>query len=315
MKMKRITSNPFLPLSSTRSPGTPRKKRIPASLLAVSLLAVAGLVLALAPAAQAATIGDAYLGGAPIVDDGNGIRLNIELTSVSLDAGTYDVLSATADTSGSGNVIPLLLKRNVANDGYVVLWSGGDQAVTGTGPLNHTTFTFTDQIVISSTTDVFAGMYQHDGARVWLRNNIGGNVDHDASPPATYTSGDIILDSGFSNPNLSYAYNFQVTVDEVISGTSSFAITAIDYDPDAEPDPTVSLSWNAQASATYTVYYSRDPGNLQEGEMGDGDVDDSYEDNDDGGVDLDPEEGKITIEFDNPDPDARDLFFSVHKNN
>ena len=104
----------------------------------------------------------------------------------------------------------------------------------------------------------------------------------------------------------------------VTAGSSSsqpFAITEIDYAPDAEPNPTVTLSWNAQAGAIYTVYYSRDPGNLQEGESGDGDVEDSYEDNDAGGVDLDPEEGKITIEFANPDPDSSDLFFSVHKNN
>ena len=98
-------------------------------------------------------------------------------------------------------------------------------------------------------------------------------------------------------------------------GSPPFAITEIDYAPDAEPNPTVTLSWNAQAGAIYTVYYSRDPGNLQEGESGDGDVEDSYEDNDAGGVDLDPEEGKITIEFANPDPDSSDLFFSVHKNN
>ena len=94
---------------------------------------------------------------------------------------------------------------------------------------------------------------------------------------------------------------------------SQFAITAIDYAPDAE---IVTLSWTAQPGAVYTVYYARDPGNLQEGEFGDGDAGDNFTDNDtDPPIsDLNREEGKITIEFANVEPEARELFFSVHKN-
>ena len=45
------------PLSSTTSSGTPRKKQIPSNKMkTISIVAIAGFVLALAPAAQAAKI-------------------------------------------------------------------------------------------------------------------------------------------------------------------------------------------------------------------------------------------------------------------
>ena len=62
------------------------------------------------------------------------------------------------------------------------------------------------------------------------------------------------------------------------------------------------------------MLYARDPRNLGAGEGGDGDIGDDYTDNDEGGVDLDPEEGKIKIQFTNLDTEASAVFFSVHKN-
>jgi hypothetical protein len=102
---------------------------------------------------------------------------------------------------------------------------------------------------------------------------------------------------------------------DVVSGGGSsaaaFAVTEIVYSP---ADELVTLSWNSQSNAAYTLLYARDPRNLGAGEGGDGDIGDDYTDNDEGGVDLDPEEGKIKIQFTNPDTEASDLFFSVHKN-
>ncbi len=107
---------------------------------------------------------------------------------------------------------------------------------------------------------------------------------------------------------------FGTSFSDVTAGASSgfsFEITAIDYSPG---DEMVTLSWDAQPGVLYSVYFAKNPRKLRAGESGDGDVGDSFEDNDDGGVDLDPEEGKITIELSNPDLDADDLFVGVHKN-
>ena len=108
-------------------------------------------------------------------------------------------------------------------------------------------------------------------------------------------------------------------VDEIRIGTTfsdvtgappsaPFEITSFSYSSDGM----ITLSWPARAGAFYTVFYSRDPGNLQKDEFGDGDAGDSFEDNN--GDDLDPEDDTITVQFPNPDPQADSLFFSVHRN-
>ncbi|MFT5408577.1 MAG: hypothetical protein ACI9NC_001286 [Verrucomicrobiales bacterium] len=96
-----------------------------------------------------------------------------------------------------------------------------------------------------------------------------------------------------------------------IAAVPDFTITQITHSPDTDK---VTLSWDTKPGASYAVYYSRNPDDLQAGESGDGDVSDSFTDNDENGLDVNPEEGKITIVFDNPDAGAVDLFFSVHIN-
>ena len=80
------------PISSTTSSGTPRKQRIPTSRLAGSLLAVAGLVLALAPTIQADII--------PPIDYTGSYRLafvtSTTTTPVSADIGTYNTFVTNA---------------------------------------------------------------------------------------------------------------------------------------------------------------------------------------------------------------------------
>lgn len=176
-----------------------------------ALLGACMALMALTRSVQAVPtqIGDAGLGGTGT--DSAGSRLNIELTSVALSAGKFNVIEIQSDTVGDGDVIPILLKRNGADNGYEVLWSGGDLAVTGTG---NTTWNFSpgdEEFELSVGTDVFAGMHHDGAAKVRFLN--GGSVDHDGTPPATFNVGDNISDASISNSGLGRTYMFEITVD------------------------------------------------------------------------------------------------------
>ena len=68
-----------------------------------------------------------------------------------------------------------------------------------------------------------------------------------------------------------------------------------------------SITWTARPNKFYTVFYSDDLVDLQDG----GDVADSLSDGD--GTDLDPAEGSYRREFVNPLPASPARFFSVHE--
>ena len=192
--------------------------------------------------------------------------------------GTRDTRSAELSTSATGSIV-------IASFGTGGAGNTADvQNVTADAPLTQTSST------------------KNGGGRNW-DGHVTGYAVVDSVGPGTYS---------FTGGNEDGAH---VIAAEFLAadGTAGppFAITAIDY---SSADGVVTLSWNAEPETLYTVFFARNPRKLAPGEEGDGDAGDGFEDNDEGGVDLDPAEGKITIEIQNPDPEAEDLFFSVHEN-
>ena len=118
MKKEPIAS----PISSTTSSGTPRKKRIPASSLAGSLLAVAGLVLALAPAAQAAAITIAFSDAS--ADDGT------------LDEATETFSQNVSGFNGTDASFDLVVTAVAENGVWIDHNDTGDLGITLTGENN-----------------------------------------------------------------------------------------------------------------------------------------------------------------------------------
>jgi len=87
-------------------------------------------------------------------------------------------------------------------------------------------------------------------------------------------------------------------VDAVFNDSSSpeFAITAVVLEDNGD----VTLTWNSQPGASYTIYYSEDLINF-DGDVGDGFI-------------ASPDEATTTKSFENPLPDSDFLFFRVGQN-
>lgn len=85
-----------------------------------------------------------------------------------------------------------------------------------------------------------------------------------------------------------------------------FVITAIDYAPDADPVPTVTLTWRNSGAASYVAYLSRDLSNWGE------DLDDSISEEDDENTE-DTEYITVTFPLTGDRADAEELFFRIEE--
>jgi hypothetical protein len=276
------------PISATTSSGTPREKRIPTSRLAGSLLAVAGLVLALTPAAQAAPIvtpGDGYEGpyrlvfatsSHPMADSSRTMTdFNADVTTaagliteLAALGTTWTAIASTptvdardnSDTNPSSTGIPIYTTSGLRiADDNADLWGGSIQNpimlddgtsggnLTGIPPEQRS---YADYTWTGSNTDG-TGASSGDGRQLSTDGNLrvsrGGKID------AGWISG-VSIGSADSRGARFYG------ISGVITGgpAAPFAITEIDYAPDADPNPTVTLTWRSRPNTLYRVMRSTD---------------------------------------------------------
>ena len=83
------------------------------------------------------------------------------------------------------------------------------------------------------------------------------------------------------------------------------AITEIEHAPDAEPFPTVTLTWRHSGAASYIAYLSRDLRDWSE------DLDDSIDPAEDDERPEDTEHITVTFPLEGDRADAADLFFRI----
>ena len=88
--------------------------------------------------------------------------------------------------------------------------------------------------------------------------------------------------------------------------TRGFAITEIEYDAVAQPDPTVTLTWRKSGAATYIAWLSRDLIDWDE------DLDDSVTAEDDDRP-ADAEHITVTFPLEGDRADAAALFFRIEE--
>ncbi|MCA9248736.1 MAG: PEP-CTERM sorting domain-containing protein, partial [Planctomycetales bacterium] len=179
----------------------------------VAALAI-GTLLAAAQSASAAQIGDSSIVATGA--DGAGDRTNIELDSVLLTAGYYQVQdfsfrnNALVNT-GSPRVVPFLAEL-VSPGNYEVIWvdAGGVNTLGVAADTIHTENypSLTETFQLLSDTNVFAGAFHTGGAIVRFAN--GGSVDHDGTPSEPLLAGQII--NSISNPGLGRTYAFEINV-------------------------------------------------------------------------------------------------------
>lgn len=145
--------------------------------------------------------------------DTAGIRLNIEPDfALQLDAGTYDVqgVAFAAESDGVGEVRAFLATQDGALN-YETIWVS-DAMVPSIGRTNFEIdyAAGIEQFTLTSTDDVFAGVWQDGGARVYF-SALSTTTNHDVSPIQPTAVGQTITD--FSHGNLGgRTYIYQVTI-------------------------------------------------------------------------------------------------------
>ncbi len=91
-----------------------------------------------------------------------------------------------------------------------------------------------------------------------------------------------------------------------VTDAARFAITEIDYAPDADPNPTVTLTWRKSGAATYIAKYSFDM--IDWG----ADLDDGITEEDDENTE-DTEHITVTFPLEDDRADAEALFFRIEE--
>ena len=192
----------------------------------ISMVAVAGLVLALAPAAQAATmqIGPgADLAGATMADTANQERLNVARTdTLTLAAGTYDVLdfqlnvlNANTGDGNAGTITPMLLTGSPSS--YTTLWVGSAFDPTSTGQQTAATYApSTQTFTLAAPGPVFGGFFTgNNGSAIpAIAAAPAGADDHDNSFTAPTGAGEAVAGPWTVNGwNRSYAFEINVDAD------------------------------------------------------------------------------------------------------
>lgn len=145
--------------------------------------------------------------------DTDGIRLNIEPEfALELDAGTYDVqgVAFAAESNGDGEVRAFLAVEDGGLN-YETIWVS-DALVPGGG---RTDFEIdyaagTEQFTLTSTDNVFAGIWQDGDAKVYF-SNLSTTTNHDIGSIQPTAVGQTISD--FSHGNLGdRTYIYEVTI-------------------------------------------------------------------------------------------------------
>ena len=189
----------------------------------ITFAAVAGLVLALAPVAEAATmqIGPgADLGGATTADIAGFERLNVARTdTLTLVAGTYDVLDFQLNVlnhntgdAGAGTITPMLLTGEPST--YTTLWVGSAFDPTSLGQQTPATYTpGTQTFTLAATGTVYGGIFTgSNGSAIPALANGVGSTDHDGNGYTAPTGAGQTV-SGISNPVLGRTYAFEINID------------------------------------------------------------------------------------------------------
>jgi hypothetical protein len=192
----------------------------------IRFAAVAGLVFALAGAAQAATmqIGPgADIAGATTNDTPNQERLNVARTdTLTLVAGMYDVLDFQLNvknfdtgTGDAGTITPMLLTGSPSS--YTTLWVGSAFDPTSTGVQTAATYTpGSETFTLATQGTVYGGIFTgNNGSAIpAIASAPAGSDDHDNSFTAPTGPGDNVAGHwtviGWNN---SYAFEINVDAD------------------------------------------------------------------------------------------------------
>ena len=263
-----------------------------------TLLAVAGMVLALAPAAQATTV---YTENFVGVTHDEALSVNVGwITSETGKTGTATTYGGIANPGdaddwyshhyagnssmhsyASTTEYPIVSAARNGSTTFMVdiannaegmkfiakvggNWYGSDTLATSDhGAVSGSTATAweTDVSVNADTDTWYAMTGSVFDSYVWRDQRNGPTTPQQAwdtdSPLAGLPAGDI-TEFGYAfynadNNRLRAADNFRVT-----QTSNPFAITSIEYHPDAEPDPTVTLTWRSRPGTTYKAFSSLD---------------------------------------------------------
>lgn len=179
--------------------------------------AAAGMLLAVLTVVFAATASSGHIfdigpganyPGATGLDSA-GARLNVERDPVHLDAGTYSVLSFSVNTgNAAGYVTPFLATGSPST--YTVVWVGDQFDPAASGIQTDAYLPGTEEFILAAGGNVYAGFYQSSNL-VYFAN--GGLTDHASNIGEPTSVGQTL--SGFSNPNLTRTYAFDVAVEQV----------------------------------------------------------------------------------------------------
>ena len=137
--------------------------------------------------------------------DSGGARINVERDPVLLPAGRYAVLDFAMNTGdASGYVTPFLATG--APSIYTVVWVGDQFDPSGSGIQTDSYLPDTEEFVLASAGNVYAGFYQSNNL-VRLVSNVD-RTDHDNTPTEPTYVGEIV--SGFSHANWPRTCAFEV---------------------------------------------------------------------------------------------------------